>query len=354
MTKTRDISDLYLMHGASLLFLVHEARRRGLDWKSGLPGINIDSGNFPLLMPLADYVRFAGYLTELSGDPAFYFSSFINYEAPENYEEPAMIVLHMPTLQHSYRLGVFAANTYLNFVHIDILYGRNMCCHTFYFPDKSGDMKKFLCENYVVNIYQILKYYTAGRGRFDRIEFPFSRPSWHDLITGYFDCPVQYVPGSPRVNIYIPSRYLEYTNPFSSRGQASPLTLAYLVKKAHKEWRNACFGGLSGRVNREIWQRIREGGTPEIGDIAAALDMHPRQLQRELQEENSSFRQILGRVRLKRSLRLLLDEKFSLETVASSSGFDSPAGLHQFYRNLAGKTPLEIREEYTDTMPRAE
>ena len=335
------ISEIFTMYSSSVVFLIAEAKKRGI-WKDSL-GINQNNG---ALIPHENYLQFADKLTKLSKDPAFYFAAFSTFKAPEKYEEPGVIVYNMPDLLRAYNVGRLATNSFINSLHVDQLYGKNTMGISFYFLPNSVDLKKTMCENYFTNIFQMLLVFCGEKEHFIKLELPYKKPSYHANLEEFFQCPIEYFPQSPRGNIFLASSCLAAPNPFPE----SKLTFSYLRKKMHEQWRHTFFSGKIGMVYQDLLCNMRNGSL-EIEETCKRIGIHPRQLQKELQKEGTSFRDILARVRLKKSFRLILQNKMNMEEIAIRSGFDSAGSMTRFYKQISEKTPTEIRSEYLLTMP---
>jgi AraC-like DNA-binding protein len=79
--------------------------------------------------------------------------------------------------------------------------------------------------------------------------------------------------------------------------------------------------------------------------IAKNMAMSGRSLQRKLQQEGSSFQQLLDELRHQRSLLLLQDKHLSLADVAQQLGFSESSTFYRAFKRWQGVTPGEYRQE---------
>lgn len=80
-----------------------------------------------------------------------------------------------------------------------------------------------------------------------------------------------------------------------------------------------------------------------LGDMSAATETSPRQLQRIFREEaNEDFRTALLAVRMRRAISLL-GQGYSSEEVASRVGYSGRSGLKLALRRYCGKTPSDFQ-----------
>ena len=102
-------------------------------------------------------------------------------------------------------------------------------------------------------------------------------------------------------------------------------------------------GSFSDRVRHAI--RIHLSG-PKANktDIANMLAMHPRSLQRKLDEEGTSFEQIRDKLRQQLLLQYLADSKASMSQIASVLGFSEQSTLRRACKNRFGVTPRQLKK----------
>lgn len=93
-----------------------------------------------------------------------------------------------------------------------------------------------------------------------------------------------------------------------------------------------------GRAREAIAERLSEG-VPAIGDIARALGMSARTLQRRLADEGLTYFEVLDSVR--RDIAILHVERrdLSLDEIAARVGYTQKSAFHRSFRRWTGKTP---------------
>jgi|TARA_B100001059_G_scaffold236673_1_gene288940 AraC-like DNA-binding protein len=92
-------------------------------------------------------------------------------------------------------------------------------------------------------------------------------------------------------------------------------------------------------------QLIASGFEVNRDVIAKNMAMSGRSLQRKLQQEGSSFQQLLDELRHQRSLLLLQDKHLSLADVAQQLGFSESSTFYRAFKRWQGVTPGEYRQE---------
>jgi AraC-like DNA-binding protein len=99
---------------------------------------------------------------------------------------------------------------------------------------------------------------------------------------------------------------------------------------------------LRERVRREVVRRVREG-EPSITSIAAALATSERSLQRKLQMEGVSFRDVVDEARHKLALVYLADHMLSMTDVACLLGYSEGAAFTRAFKRWTGSPPSQVR-----------
>ena len=104
---------------------------------------------------------------------------------------------------------------------------------------------------------------------------------------------------------------------------------------------------VSGPVG--VWRQalvglIRSGRT-QLGDLAQALQMSPRSLQRRLAEHGHSFQTLLNQTRQQLAEAYLRDDSVELAEVALLLGYSEQSAFTRAFRQWTGQAPLQWRRQ---------
>jgi AraC-like DNA-binding protein len=123
---------------------------------------------------------------------------------------------------------------------------------------------------------------------------------------------------------------------------------------------------LWGQSLRQLSQRLRELGDKEVAvysrhirsllrsydpplpvlaDIAEKLHMSERTLNRRLQQEDTSFREIRGRVLIDWAQQYLVQGNDTIESIATALGYQDAANFRRAFRSRVGLTPIAYRHQ---------
>ncbi len=86
-----------------------------------------------------------------------------------------------------------------------------------------------------------------------------------------------------------------------------------------------------------------QSGLPTLQTAAARLGMSPRTLKRRLQEEGTTFQDLLDEVRCDLAKRYLEAQKVSVGEVSFLLGFSEPSAFHRAFKRWTGTTPLSYQ-----------
>lgn len=89
----------------------------------------------------------------------------------------------------------------------------------------------------------------------------------------------------------------------------------------------------------QIIAKNLHGEVPPIEAIAHTLMLSVRQLQRELQIENTSYQQILDDTRKEIALKHIQNKQTSIHDLAFLLGFSEPSAFHRAFKRWTGQTP---------------
>jgi AraC-like DNA-binding protein len=100
-----------------------------------------------------------------------------------------------------------------------------------------------------------------------------------------------------------------------------------------------------GNLTQRIQQRLAacQRGYPALEEMAALENVSPRTLIRHLQDEGSSYQQLLDDVRAELACWLLLQTTMSVEAIAERLGYGDTSNFSRTFRRWLGVTPREFR-----------
>lgn len=99
---------------------------------------------------------------------------------------------------------------------------------------------------------------------------------------------------------------------------------------------------LSEKVRAELIARL-PAGEPSRAEIAAALHLSEKTLQRRLREEDTSYQQLLDDIRRDLATQFLDDSRLSVCEITFRLGFSDQSSFTRAFRRWTGRAPGEFR-----------
>ena len=94
--------------------------------------------------------------------------------------------------------------------------------------------------------------------------------------------------------------------------------------------------------------RTSEPPLPDLGDVAFDLNVSQRTLNRRLQAENASFRQLKSQALARWAKQYLRETEHSVEAIAEELGYTDTANFRRAFRKSEGCSPIEYRRSMSD------
>lgn len=101
--------------------------------------------------------------------------------------------------------------------------------------------------------------------------------------------------------------------------------------------------------NREWLERLRSIlsenllSPPDLVTLAENMHCSPRTLRRQLQDQHTSYRQLLDELRFAKAKNLLATDSGTVDQIAEQLGFSDGAGLRRAFRRWCGMSPNAFR-----------
>ena len=99
---------------------------------------------------------------------------------------------------------------------------------------------------------------------------------------------------------------------------------------------------MRAQARRVVLGAIAQG-EPEVAAVARSLATSERSLQRRLQEEGTSFREVVDDARKQLAVGYLGDRRLAVSEVAYLLGYSEAGAFVRAFKRWTGKTPGEMR-----------
>jgi AraC-like DNA-binding protein len=177
-------------------------------------------------------------------------------------------------------------------------------------------------------------------GGFERIGFRHAPPPYAGEYEKFFTVPVAF--GQPVDALHFARALLD--RPLPGAYPELHKQAEYLVGQRLLQRPGAVASGLSAQLDAVLSRRLDLLGGG-IDAAAAVLALHPRTLQRRLQDEGSSYADRLAKLRFALASDWLLHGDLDIESISERLGFSDRRSFTQAFTRWSGLTPSAFRNK---------
>ena len=163
-----------------------------------------------------------------------------------------------------------------------------------------------------------------------------TKPEGAGRYYAYYRCPVNF--SAAANNIVLPFEVLDEPLPSACQhlAQVHDQVLQKYLARQHRS-------NLITRVRESIVAHLPSGDINK-DQVAKALLMSTRTLQRRLKEENSSFLEVLNETRQELALQYIQDDSLPLKEVSYLLGFSDSAAFSRAFKRWTGESPSRSKQ----------
>jgi AraC-like DNA-binding protein len=198
-----------------------------------------------------------------------------------------------------------------------------------------SDVPHSLIEFAVAALYRMARF-VFGPFPLTEVRFRHVSAATPQAFLHTFDCPVRQ--GADATVIVLPANALSLPNAAADHAVSN-----ILADRLHRELSMLTFdGGLGARVYALLVQELPLRGTAAV-DVARELNMSERTLRRRLADEGTSHRLLLEDARREVAIRLLGEQRLSIDEVAYHLGYAQPSSFQRAFKRWTGMPPATFR-----------
>ncbi|WP_257170020.1 AraC family transcriptional regulator [Bradyrhizobium sp. SRS-191] len=168
-----------------------------------------------------------------------------------------------------------------------------------------------------------------------QVQLTSPKPSGAARHAEQFGCEVLYE--QPRNRLLFPAGWLD-----EKPSLGNPVTYAQVADICDKlltELKQNT--GVAGKVRQVLLANLES--PPDADALAGQLGLSPRTLRRRLQQEHTSYRELIDDLRAQTAIRYIRDTRLTVETIAFLLGFSDPAAFRYAFRRWTNTAPNAFR-----------
>ena len=322
--------------------ILRELEKRGIDSAPLLAGTAMDRHGLLLGgdIPMEDFLKILRAADQLLGDVQ------LGFLLGRHMQVLAMgpigvAIASAPNLRAG--LQVLESYTRLHATYIDIAARstlRGMTVAILYRHD-TGYVERFHTETAMLLLQQYIETLIGDPITEAHFRVTIPRPADREVYTAALHGRISF--GANANEVDLPHRWLDVPSPYYHPELWRQAQL--MLSRALKEKLDA--GDTPYRQHVAGLLRTSEPPLPDLAHVAYGLNVSQRTLNRRLQAENTSFRELKSQALAAWAKQYLRETDYSVEAIAEALGYQDTANFRRAFRKTEGCSPNEYRQVAT-------
>ena len=325
------------------MYLIHGMRNAGIDVDSHLANIGIKADALDpssIIHPSLEWDILKAVAVDVPPEKGLFIGQ---HYALAGYGPLLMLLVTSRTVSDAIKKGIqYQGLTYLYGV-LGLEQGEYQIALTYAPVDLETDMGLLRAQCEISGTYKFLEdiYKMMGLPAPSvRIELPFKQPKDSNILKQYHDYyGADLYFGAEKASFWINEDVMQLAIP-----SADQIT--------HRVYEAKCIDEIE-RLNAEelkiapLIQRVndylelQQGIIPSMAEVSHALNVPERTLRHQLQQLNTSYKQIREQLIMNKALRLIEYKEYSIEVIAELLGYSEPAAFNHAFKRWFGQSPRQ-------------
>jgi AraC-like DNA-binding protein len=231
--------------------------------------------------------------------------------------------------------------TYINVAARSTLQGMTV---TILYEHDTGDVEDLHTQTAMMLLQQYIETLTGEPATDARFRLAIPEPENNADYTNSLHGQISF--GSAANELDIPHRWLDMASPYYHPvlWRQAQLTLSQALKDQSETEKTPYKQHIAGLL------RTCDPPLPDLDNVAVALNVSQRTLNRRLQAENTSFRQLKSQALARWAKQYLRETEHSVEAIAAELGYKDTANFRRAFRKCEGCSPIEYRQSKSATV----
>ena len=246
-----------------------------------------------------------------------------------------------PTLREGLQVMENYTRLHISYIRLELASTLHGLSVQFHFLQDTGATERFHAETALMMVQHYVETMTGRTLDDARYRLAIPAPEYAAEYARWLHSPVSF--NQEYSAVELPAAYLDLPSPYYN-GEMLDQATRSLARKIRE---------LEGKEKFPYTQfviallRSSEPPLPELGAAAARLHMSARTLNRRLQQEGTSFRQIRAEILGSWARQLLEETDQSVESIAAALGYQDASNFRRAFRTSEGCSPSDFRRGMT-------
>jgi AraC-like DNA-binding protein len=244
-----------------------------------------------------------------------------------------------PTVREGLQVMEHYTRLHITYIRIELSSGLHGLSVRFRYLQDTGDVERFHTETAVMLVQHYVETLTGQALADAQYRLAIKAPGYQAEYANWLHSPVSF--DWEYTSAEVPARWLDLPSPYYNADMWKQATL--MLARQLRE--------LEGERERPYSQYVTslmqscEPPLPDLSSVANRIHMSERTLNRRLQQEGTSFREIKGSILGRWARRHLSNTNQSVEAIAAALGYQDTANFRRAFRNAEGCSPSEFRRQ---------
>ena len=285
---------------------------------------------------MADFITFLGNARKLSGDDqlGLMIGRHTNVVALGPLGAAAATA---PTVREGFQVMENFGRLHASYINVELVSSLQGLSVRFRFPENLGEVERFHAEASVMLVQHYVEMLTGQTLDDAEYRFGFEAPDYAGDYTLWLHSPVSF--GYEQTSAELTRKWLDLKSPYFNAEiwNQAQLLLAQRIRELGEDGKNTYAQHLTALM------RSYEPPLPDLRAVAERLHLSERTLNRRLQQEGTSFREIKAVVLNAWARMHLTETGHSVEAIAAALGYQDVANFRRAFRAREACSPSEFR-----------
>ena len=180
------------------------------------------------------------------------------------------------------------------------------------------------------------QYLTGGKIKLREVRFNYKTPGDISEYDRIFRCPIKFE--ADKNALLFDTKFLDY--PIQ---QPNKELLNLFEKQAQKTLKALTKQESFSEKVSSLYIKLLQEKPPSIEEVARSLKISVRKLQMHLENEGTSYKDLLNNIRRELAFGYLSDKQISIAEISYLLGFSEPSAFHRAFKRWTGNTPGQYR-----------